>query len=151
VKLPAARSGPYQLLAAGGSLLTSALKDRLARGGDGSSMDGPRVHFRRVAPVLRSPFSGASFTFRKMERPRLRANTALGVWFAGLILAVILAALSQRLDSSNRNKEDSRSRHMLMILAAESLIETLDKGDSDPEQLQEIIDKLDELNDNFYA
>jgi len=37
------------------------------------------------------------------------------------------------------------------MLTAERLIETLDKGESDPEHLQEIIDKLDEFNDNFYA
>ena len=40
---------------------------------------------------------------------------------------------------------------MLMIYAANGLIEMLDKGESDPEQRQEIIDKLDELNDNFDA
>jgi hypothetical protein len=117
----------------------------------------------------------------------------LGVWVAGVILALVLGALSERLDSSNlrdaagvlatlvvweaflkslvlgwvllpvlaikrligrktKNRvEESRSRQMLMMLTAERLIETLDKGESDPEQLQEIIDKLDELNDNFYA
>jgi hypothetical protein len=36
-----------------------------------------------------------------LERPRLRPGTALGVWLAGLILAVILSALGQRLDSWN--------------------------------------------------
>jgi hypothetical protein len=128
-----------------------------------------------------------------LARLRLRPSTALGVWVAGVILALVLGALSERLDSSNlrdaagvlatlvvweaflkslvlgwvllpvlaikrligrktKNRvEESRSRQMLMMLTAERLIETLDKGESDPEQLQEIIDKLDELNDNFYA
>lgn len=48
-------------------------------------------------------------------------------------------------------EEQTRFRQMQMKLTAEALIETLDKGDSDPEQLREIIDKLDELNDNFDA
>lgn len=129
-----------------------------------------------------------------MEGPRLRPSTALGVWVAGAILAGVLGALGQRLDSSNlrdaaglvatldvweaflkslvlgwvllpvlaikrlmgRKKknleEESRSRRqMLMIHEAEELIELLGKGESNPEQLQETIDKLDELNDNFYA
>jgi hypothetical protein len=129
-----------------------------------------------------------------MGEPRLRPSTALGVWVTGAILAVVLGALGQRLDSSylryvaellatlvvweaflkslvlgwvllpvlairrligrkkkNREDERSRSRQRLMIYAAEGLIEMLEKGESHPEQLQEIIDKLDELNDNFYA
>jgi F420-0:gamma-glutamyl ligase-like protein len=79
----------------------------------------------------------------------------LGAFLKSLVLGwVILPVLAiKRLTrrKAKNNKEDSRSRHMLMILTAESLIETLDKGDSDPEQLQEIIDKLDELNDSFDA
>jgi hypothetical protein len=36
-----------------------------------------------------------------MEGPRLRPNTALGVWIAGAILALVLSALGFRLDSPN--------------------------------------------------
>ena len=69
----------------------------------------------------------------------------------GWVLLPVWAFKGLKGRKARNHEEESRSRHMLMIVTAERLIETLDKGEGDSWQLQKIIDELDELNDNFDA
>jgi hypothetical protein len=52
---------------------------------------------------------------------------------------------------TGRKAENLEARHTVMRATAAGLIERLNKGESDPKQLQEFIDTLDEMNDNFDA
>jgi hypothetical protein len=69
----------------------------------------------------------------------------------GWVLLPVVAIKSVRARRAKNKEEDSRRRQILMKQTAEALIETLDRGNSHPEERQEIIDRLDELNDNFDA
>jgi hypothetical protein len=69
----------------------------------------------------------------------------------GWVLLPVWGIMRLRRRKAENQEERLRSRHLQMKLTAEAFVEALDKGDSHPKQLQEFIDKLDELNDNFDA
>jgi hypothetical protein len=60
-------------------------------------------------------------------------------------------AIQRRRERRAKKEPPSLSRERLMKLTAEALIETLDKGDSNPAQRQQMIDELDEINDYYDA
>jgi hypothetical protein len=68
-----------------------------------------------------------------------------------LFFAPIQKLRARHPKNKERDEENSRLGQMLMKERAAMLIEMIDKGDSSPHQRQEIIGKLDELNDNYDA
>jgi len=132
-----------------------------------------------------------------LGEPRLREDTKLWLWVAGLFLFIGVASYAEKTDSGSYLRYDSgifavviaypflmyavlwtvvilffvpiqklrarnpkhkeweeqrsRFRQTEIKETAEMLIEMIDKGDSHRAERQEIIDKLDELNDNYDA
>jgi hypothetical protein len=67
-----------------------------------------------------------------------------------LVFMPIQKLRARRADKESE-EEESRFRQALIKEKAEALIETIDKGDSNPAQRQKMIDELDDLNDCYDA